>query len=412
MVTDKDEDRNTPTAAPLNVTSSGETEYQWRECEAHVLTLQQEVLALKEQLERRQAAANDNTTNSTTLVKETRGNAEEMKVNEEGENDEAESRRHVMKDAMSKELETLQETVDVLQEELTRERQISRAQNITFTMLTKDADMARLALEQERQQRMALQSLYDEAVNHLANPLFSEYLQARGDKMLLSMRPELRAALEKAKAVVPLRMSEAVAKGKDVLVQSHEQLRSNVVPYVGNAHANWIALGLLVFLMAPPTYLVWRFLQSIRRRLQVHHYVLALNFIAMSFFAAVAFASLVFQENPLMNLQTAQPAMYTLLQFALALFCLCHVGASLILACAARSPFLVKGLQCVHVVSSLAVTGHYYDRIWSKAMLDQRHEVPTTIFALYAMVFMLGLLPAFLSTGFARLRDDQQKRSR
>ncbi|RHY34823.1 hypothetical protein DYB32_000621 [Aphanomyces invadans] len=300
--------------------------------------------------------------------------------------------------AIAKELEAHKLAVDGLKDELSkaieRSLELKRAEGIAATALMEKV----VAFDLLNEKYVALQGVYNDALEHLAHPMLSEYLSARG-KELGEMRPELRAALEKAKAVMalPPNVLEKIDRGKNAILQGHEHLRSGVAPYVGDVHANSVSLGLVVFMMAPPLYLVYRFLQSVQRALQAHHFVLVLNFVAASYFAVVGVSSLLYHEDVLRNLQKHNPPSYALLQFATLGMFAAQLWWSGVVVFVASAASRIKYAQLAHLAASVGVVVHYYNHVWALAMLDQEHQVHDSLFFVYAVVYATGLVPAFLS---------------
>ncbi|EQC25449.1 hypothetical protein SDRG_16668 [Saprolegnia diclina VS20] len=306
---------------------------------------------------------------------------------------------------LSAELREHQEAVDLLKSELAKEiaRGLSLQQDV---MKYRDDVIEMLAsYEQLKDEHKALGAIHDEALDHLAHPMLADYLAARSNE-LGEMRPELKAALAKARSVirVPEDVAAAVAQGKNALLQSHENIRSNVAPIVGDSHATSATVVVVGVLMAPPVYVVAIFVRSLQRRIQAQHVVLVLNFLAMCFFGAVGASSVVLDTDVLRSLQTSSPSGYILLQLLTLGFFLVHSGTSvLFLLCAA--PLKVQVGGAVHLLVSLGVVAHYYEHIWAKAMLDMDHPVHAGTFFAYAFVYLLGLGPALLAAAYDKVRD-------
>ncbi|KDO28038.1 hypothetical protein SPRG_20199 [Saprolegnia parasitica CBS 223.65] len=289
---------------------------------------------------------------------------------------------------MSAELREHQEAVDLLKSELARE--IARGLSLQQDVIKYRDDVGEMLASYEH--------LKDE---HKA----LNYLAARSND-LGEMRPELKAALAKARSVirVPEDVAAAVAQGKNALLQSHENIRSNVAPIVGDSHATSATVVVVGVLMAPPIYVVAIFVRSLQRRIQAQHVVLVLNFLAMCFFGAVGASSVVLDTDVFRSLQTSSPSGYILLQLLMLGFFLVHSGTSvLFLFCAA--PIKVQVAGAVHVLVSLGVVVHYYEHIWAKAMLDMDHPVHAGTFFAYAFVYLLGLGPALLAAAYEKVRD-------
>ncbi|RHY95188.1 hypothetical protein DYB37_001097 [Aphanomyces astaci] len=299
--------------------------------------------------------------------------------------------------AIAKELEAHKQAVDGLKDELAKEiersLELKRAEGVAATALLDKVVAYDLLIDKHK----ALESVYNDALEHLAHPMLSEYLRARGNE-LGDMRPELRAALEKAKSVMalPSNVLEKLDRGKQALLQGHEHLRSGVAPYVGDKHAASVSVGLLGLLMLPPLYVVYRFVHGVQRALQAHHFVLVLNFVASSYFAVVGASSIMYHEDVLHNLQKHNPPASALLQFAtLGVFIaqLWWSGVFVLVLLDSR----LKYAQLVHVAASVGVVVHYYEHVWTLAMLDQEHQLQDSLFFMYAVVYAAGLVPALVS---------------
>ncbi|KAH9119755.1 hypothetical protein LEN26_011457 [Aphanomyces euteiches] len=322
--------------------------------------------------------------------------AAEVKVREAAERELAVQKEIAL--AIAKELEEHKLAVDGLKDELAKEiersLELKRSESVASSALMDKV----VAYDLLSEKYAKLQDVYHEALDHLAHPMLSEYLAARG-KELGEMRPELRAALDKAKEVIalPPEMLDKLDQGKEVLNRAREHLRSGVAPYVGDKHASSVSLGLIVFLMLPPVYLVYRFVQSIHRTLQAYHFVLVLNFLAMCYFTVIASSSFFYQEDVLLNLQKNNGGAYAILQFATIGFFGAHLWWSGIFA-ATLSDGRLKYAQLAHVATSVLVIVHYYEHVWSRAMLDQEHQVHEALFLVYAVVYGAGLVPALLSS--------------
>ncbi|KAF0684065.1 Aste57867_23986 [Aphanomyces stellatus] len=300
--------------------------------------------------------------------------------------------------AIGKELEKNKVAVDGLKDELTKEieksLELKRAESVATAALMDKVVAYDLLVEKHAK----LQEVYNDALDHLAHPMLSEYLAAQG-KELGEMRPELQAALAKAKEVMalPQNVLEKIDRGKKAILQGHENLRNGVANYVGDKHAQSVSVGLIVFLMLPPIYLVYRFVQSVQRSLQAHHFVLVLNFLAMCYFGVIAGSSLVYGEDVFQNLQKHSPATYAILQFGTLGFFGAQLWWSSVFALVLVDTRL-KYAQLAHVVASVGVIIHYYEHVWSRAMLDQEHQVHESLFFVYAMVYLTGLVPALFSS--------------
>ncbi|OQS06386.1 hypothetical protein THRCLA_20386 [Thraustotheca clavata] len=306
---------------------------------------------------------------------------------------------------LAKELQEHKEAVDLLKNEMAKE--MTKTLDIRDEAKKVKSELAETlaSLEQLLIDHKELKAVHDQALDHLAHPMLADYLKARGNELGV-MRPELRAALEKARAVirVPEDVAKAVAQGKDVLLQSHESLRSNVIPFVGDKHASTVTLIVISLLMAPPVYAVVLFVRGLQRRLQAQHFVLVLNFLAMCFFLAMGISSILFHVDVLQSVQQGNPATYTLLQLMILAFFLVHLGWSVVYGLVV-TPTNVQIGQWIHILVSLAIITHYYENIWSKAMLDQDHQVHVGTFFLYALVYMLGLVPAMLAAAYTKVES-------
>ncbi|OQS00970.1 hypothetical protein ACHHYP_02079 [Achlya hypogyna] len=307
--------------------------------------------------------------------------------------------------SLGRDLREHQEAVDLLKSELAKE--MARGLTLQQDAIKHRDDLMELIVsyDQLKEDFKALQAVHDEALDHLAHPMLADYLAARGND-LGEMRPELKAALAKARAVirVPADVAAAVAQGKNVLLQSHENIRSNVAPLVGDSHATSATVVIVGVLMAPPVYVVALFVRGLQRRLQAQHVVLVLNFLAMCFFGAVGASSVLLDADVLRGLQATNPGSYILLQLVTLGFFLVHTGASVLFGLA-TTPLRVQLGQLAHVVVSLVVVVHYYEHIWAKAMLDMDHHVHAGTFFLYAFVYLLGLGPALLAAAYDKVRD-------
>lgn len=294
--------------------------------------------------------------------------------------DKLEATSKIIQDHLSKEIAKTLKAVEAetkLTEKLRETEVLLRESNLERDNLRYDYDK--------------MKKNYDEAVEHLAHPQLYEYLVAQG-RTLGEMRPELQAALQKAHSVMEPHVNRAWESGAMMYNQTHERLRSNVEPYVGQDKAQPVTVGVLLLFVMVPAFIVYRFITGLRKALMLSHWMLCLNFWGMCFFIAVFAYSGSESQDVFQVAQKQNPVAYSIMQLIMGVFFILHILGTFCLARASskQESSCTKYVGLLHFIATVGVVYHYYTVIWAKAMLDQEHNVSNLAYLGYGLFYLSG----------------------